>query len=48
MQRWPAEPYAADAIASAATSTSASGITTAWFLAPPSAWTRLPCEVAVS
>ena len=33
--------------ASAAWSRSASGITTAWFLAPPSACTRLPCWVAV-
>ena len=48
MQRWPAEPYAAEAIASAAMSTSASGITTAWFFAPPSACTRLPCDVPVS
>ena len=37
-----------EAIASAAISTSASGITTAWFFAPPSACTRLPCDVAVS
>ena len=48
MQRWPAEPYAAQTSASAAMSRSASGITTAWFFAPPSACTRLPCVVAVS
>ncbi len=48
MQRSPAEPYAADTAASAAMSTSASGSTIMWFFAPPSAWQRLPREVAVS
>ena len=37
MQRSPAEPYAADTAASAAMSMSASGSTTMWFFAPPSA-----------
>ena len=48
MQRSPAEPYAAPISASAANSRSASGSTTAWFFAPPSACTRLPCFAAVS
>ena len=48
MQRSPAEPNPADTAASAARSTSASGSTTMWFLAPPSACTRLPAEVPVS
>ena len=48
MQRWPVEPYAAPTAASAARSRSASGSTTMWFLAPPSACTRLPARVAVS
>ena len=48
MHRSPAEPYPAETAASAATSMSASGSTTMWFLAPPSAWTRLPCLVPVS
>jgi hypothetical protein len=48
MQRSPAEPYAAPVSASAAKSRSASGSTTAWFLAPPSACTRLPARVAAS
>jgi hypothetical protein len=47
MQRCPAEPYAAAAIWSAARSRSASGNTTAWFFAPPSACTRLPASDAV-
>ena len=42
MHRSPAEPNAAAARWSAAKSMSASGITIAWFLAPPRAWTRLP------
>ena len=42
MHRSPAEPNAAAARCSAAKSTSASGRTIAWFLAPPSACTRLP------
>ena len=45
MHRSPAEPNAADTAASAARSRSASGRTTMWFLAPPSAWTRLPAVV---
>ena len=48
MQRSPAEPNAAAARWSAALSRSASGITMAWFFAPPRAWTRLPALVAVS
>ena len=48
MHRSPAEPYAAETAASAAISMSASGRTTMWFFAPPSAWTRLPCLVPVS
>ncbi len=47
MQRSPAEPYAAPTSALAALRVSASGITTMWFLAPPSACTRLPCAEAV-
>ena len=48
MQRSPAEPYAELTAASAAISMSASGSTTMWFLAPPSAWTRFPWLVPVS
>jgi hypothetical protein len=48
MQRSPAEPYAAPIKASVAWSRSASGITTMWFLAPPSACTRLPFCAAVA
>ena len=48
MHRSPAEPYPAETAASAAMSTSASGRTTMWFFAPPSAWTRLPLRVPVS
>ncbi len=47
MQRSPQEPYAAPISALTALSMSASGITTAWFFAPPSAWTRLPLPVPV-
>src|SRR5499427_8960087 len=47
MHRSPAEPNPADTAASAARSVSASGRTTMWFLAPPSACTRLPAEVPV-
>src|SRR6266536_2556694 len=43
-----AEPNAAAVRWSAANSRSASGSTTAWFFAPPSAWTRLPVAVARS
>ncbi len=48
MQRSPAEPNPALTIASAARSRSASGRITAWFFAPPRAWTRLSCAVPVS
>jgi hypothetical protein len=48
MQRSPAEPYAALTAASAAIAMSASGSTTMWFFAPPSACTRLPFLVPVS
>lgn len=48
MQRSPAEPYAAETAASAAASRSASGRTSMWFFAPPSAWTRLPLAEAVA
>ena len=48
MQRSPAEPYAADTAASAASSMSASGSTIMWFFAPPSACTRLPWRAPVS
>jgi hypothetical protein len=48
MQRSPAEPYAAPISASAVNSRSASGSTTAWFFAPPSACTRLPFFAQVS
>ena len=48
MHRSPAEPYPALTAASAAASRSASGRTTMWFFAPPSACTRLPCAAAVS
>ena len=47
MQRWPAEPKPAAVRCLAVKSRSASGITTAWFLAPPSAWTRLPDALAL-
>ena len=48
MQRSPADPYAAPTMESAAMSMSASGSTRQWFLAPPSAWTRLPFAVPFS
>ena len=48
MHRSPDDPYAAETAASAAMSMSASGSTTMWFFAPPSAWTRLPWRVPVS
>ena len=41
-QRWPALEKAEAKTAGTARSRSASGITTRWFLAPASAWTRLP------
>ena len=47
MQRSPALPNPAETAASAARSRSASGRTTMWFLAPPSAWTRFPAAVPV-
>ena len=47
-QRWPAAWKAEERTPSTADSSSASGMTTTWFLAPPSAWTRLPCFAAVS
>ncbi len=45
MQRSPAEPKPAPISASTAWSMSASGMTIMWFLAPPSACTRLPAAV---
>ena len=45
MHRSPAEPKPALTAASAARSRSASGSTTMWFFAPPSACTRLPARV---
>ena len=42
MQRWPAAPKAEPMIPFTVWSTTASGITTMWFLAPPSACTRFP------
>ena len=47
MHRSPADPKAAATSWSAAYSRSASGRMIAWFLAPPRAWTRLPCSVAL-
>ena len=48
MQRSPDEPNAAPISELTALSRSASGMTMAWFLAPPSAWQRFPCAVAVA
>ncbi len=48
MQRSPQEPKAAPIMALTALATSASGMTTAWFLAPPRACTRLPAAVPVA
>ena len=42
MQRWPAAPNAEPMMPSTVLSITASGMTTMWFFAPPSAWTRLP------
>ena len=42
MQRWPAAPKPEPMMPLTVSSTTASGITTMWFLAPPSACTRLP------
>ena len=46
MHRWPAAPKAEPMIALTVGSITASGITTMWFLAPPSACTRLPAWAA--
>ena len=48
MQRWPAEPKPAAVRCLAVKSRSASGITTAWFFAPPSACTRLPARARLA
>ena len=42
MQRWPAAPNAEPMMPSTVLSSTASGMTTMWFLAPPRACTRLP------
>ena len=42
MQRWPAAPKAEPMMPLTVASITASGITTMWFFAPPSACTRLP------
>jgi hypothetical protein len=48
MQRWPAAPKAEPMIPLTVWSMTASGMTTMWFFAPPSAWTRLPVFAAPS
>ena len=48
MHRCPAAPNAEPRIPSTVLSITASGITTMWFLAPPSACTRLPALAARS
>ena len=48
MHRSPAEPNPAFTAESATRSRSASGSTSMWFFAPPSACTRLPCFDAFS
>ena len=48
MQRCPAAPNALAITFSAVFSMTASAITTMWFFAPPSAWTRLPVAAARS
>ena len=48
MQRCPAAPNAEPRIPSTVCSITASGMTTMWFLAPPSACTRLPVAAARS
>ena len=48
MQRWPAAPKALPMMLPTVLSTTASGITTMKFLAPPSACTRLPAAAARS
>ena len=45
MQRWPVQPLIAASTPPAAISGSASGMTITWFLAPPSASTRLSAAV---
>ena len=48
MQRWPAAPKPDAMRPSTVLSTTASGMTTMWFFAPPSACTRLPALAARS
>ena len=48
MHRCPAAPKADPRMPATVLSITASGITTMWFLAPPSAWTRLPALAARS
>ena len=48
MQRWPAAPNAEPMMLSIVFPITASGITTMWFLAPPSACTRFPARAARS
>src|SRR3954465_9919341 len=48
MPRWPAAPNAGPMTPPTVLSTTASGITTMWFFAPPSACTRLPAAAARS
>ena len=48
MQRWPAAPKPEAMRPSTVLSMTASGMTTMWFLAPPSACTRLPALAARS
>ena len=48
MQRWPAAPNPEAMSPSTVLSITASGMTTMWFLAPPSACTRLPALAARS
>ena len=48
MQRWPAAPKAEPMMPPTVLSITASGITTMWFFAPPSACTRLPVAAARS
>ena len=48
MHRWPAAPKAEPMIPPTVLSTTASGMTTMWFLAPPRACTRLPAAAARS
>ena len=48
MQRWPAAPNAEPMMPLTVWSMTASGMTTMWFFAPPSACTRLPAFAARS